>query len=375
MTVSAPMRVPYAYLDRLFADPEPFLDDIRRLVKSGDFTLGYPVSEFEGRAIAMSGIPHAVGVANGTAALTLALRALGVGPGDEVITAANSFVASAGAVAMAGATPVLVDNREDFTIDPEAVERAITARTKAIIPVHLTGNLADMGHLAYLAATYGLALVEDAAQAFGATDGGKHAGSWGDAAGISLHPLKMMNVWGDGGLVLTKRADLDAKLRLLRNHGLQTRDDAVIWGDNGRLSSLQAVIANRVIAAIPWAIERRRQHAATLNAALADLAPRVQTPSVRDGVKPVYQTYVLRCADREGLRAYLLGRGIEVKVHYPAPIHLQTVGRSLGYAPGACPVAERHAETILTLPLNEFLTDDDLGYMAEAIHDYYRRQG
>ena len=372
MTVRTRMRIPYAYLDRQFSDPAPFLADIEALARSGDFTLGQAVSELEGRVIAMTGAAHAVGMSSGTDALTLPLLALGIGSGDEVITATNSFVASAGAIAMTGATPVLVDVDETLTIDPEAVLRAITPKTKAILPVHLSGTMADMTHLVGLAEAHRLWVVEDAAQAMGATLNGQHVGTIGHAAGISFHPLKMLNVWGDGGMAVTNGPRLNEQLRLLRNHGLATRDDAVCFGYNSRLSSLQAVIANRVIQGLPSAIERRRAHATSLDARLADLAPRVKTPIVPPGVLPTYATYQIRCEDRDGLRAYLLDRGIDVKIHYPVPIHLQTVGRRLGYGPGDCPAAERLAGEILTLPLHEYLIEDELGYMAETIRAYYR---
>ena len=374
MIADATRTIAYSYLDRQFPDPEPYLDDLRRLVKSGDFTLGYPVRELEGRVIAFSGLPHAVGVASGTDALTLSLAALGVGPGDEVITATNSFVASAGAIAVLGAVPVLVDVDETLTIDPLSVARAITPRTRAIVPVHLTGTLADMPAIMRIAQQHRLVVVEDAAQAMGATRDGKHAGAWGDAAGVSFHPLKMLNVWGDGGVVLTRHHDLDQRLRLLRNHGLETRDDAVCFGWNGRLSSLQAVIANRVIRGLGSAIARRRELATMLTTELDALNDDgcVRTPVHHPGVLPTYATYQIRAERRDALKAYLLGRGIDVKVHYPVPIHLQTVGRSLGYREGDCPVAERQAREILTLPLHEYLADDDIAYMAAAVRAFYQ---
>ena len=372
MSVATRRTVPYAYLRQQFADPEPYLEDLRALALSGDFTLGSAVTEFERRVTALMGLPFAVGMSSGTDALTLPLVALGVGAGDEVITASNSFIASAGAAAMAGATPVLVDNLEDFTIDPNAIEAAVTPRTKAIVPVHLTGNMADMPRIMQIARRHRLVVVEDAAQAMGATLDGQYAGSWGHAAGVSLHPLKMMNVWGDGGVTVTTDRTMDAELRLLRNHGLASRDDSVRFGYNSRLSSLQAIIANRVIEKLPAAIAARRQHAAYLDAALANLAPHVMTPLVRPGVGAVYQTYILRCERRDALKEHLLAAGIEVKVHYPKPVHLQTVGQRMGYRPGMLPVAERHAQTILTLPMHEYLIEDDLAYMVEQIRDFYR---
>ncbi len=377
MSLATPpaMRIPYSYLGRQYppAFAAEIMADIARLVETGDFTLGYPVREIEGRVEAFTRLPHAVGAANGTEALILPLRALGIGHGDEVITAANTFVASAGAIAMTGATPVLVDVDDTYTIDPQAIARAITPRTRAILPVHLTGTLANMPAINAVAIEHNVTIVvEDAAQAMGATLHGEHAGSWGAAAGISFHPLKMMNVWGDGGMIVTTSAAMDRALRLLRNHGLETRDDAVVFGTNGRISSLQAVVANHGIQRLPWSIAKRREYAGILSAALADLAPRVKTPVHHAGVEPVYATYVIRSDARDALKAHLLDAGIDVKVHYPTPLHLQTVGRNLGYRPGDCPNAERQADEILTLPLHEYLTPDDLGYMAEQIHTFYR---
>ena len=370
--ITAARQVSYSYLDREFADPSAILADIAALAATGDFTLGYPVREFEERVRAFTGLPHAVGMASGTDALTLALMAVGVGHGDEVITATNSFVASAGAIRMAGATPVLVDVADDYLIDPQAVERAVTQRTKAIIPVHLTGSLADMPAVMDVARRHGLYVVEDAAQAMGATLHGDHAGSWGDVACISLHPLKMLNVWGDGGICLTQFAELDQRLRLLRNHGLETRDDAVLFGANGRLSSLQAVVANRVIRGLPQAVATRRAHAAYLDGALADLREHVRTPVVRPGSKPSYATYIVRAERRDELKAYLIAHGVDAKIHYPKPIHLQTVGQALGYRKGEMPEAERQADEILTLPLNEYLDTSDLDYMAAQVRAFYQ---
>lgn len=372
MSLTVTRRVPYVYLGQQFAASEPILDAIRDLAATGDFTLGAAVTEFERDLAAYTGLPFAVGVSNGTDALSLSLRALGIGHGDEVITAANSFVASAGAIAMVGATPVLVDVDDTMTISLEAIERALTPKTKAVIPVHWTGTLANMPAISGLARWAGVAIVEDAAQALGATLGGQHAGSWGAAAGLSFHPLKILHVWGDGGAILTTSAEIDARLRLLRNHGLETRDDAVIWGTNARLSTLQAVVAAHGLRDLPRAISRRRQLASTLTTLLADLAPRVRTPVHHAGVNPVTANYQVRAERRDDLRGYLLDRGIEVKVHYPTPIHLQTVGRAAGYEPGACPMVEQQAQETLTLPLHEYLVEDDVLYMAEAVRAFYR---
>lgn len=373
MAVETRMRVPYAYLDREFADVEPYLDDIRVLAKTGDFTLGYPVAAFEAKFAAFTGLRYCVGAASGTDALMMALTLLGIGHGDSVLVPANTFVASAGAVAMVGATPIFCDVNDDYLLDPDDLIRRSRPNTRAVLPVHLTGQLADMPRIRDLAEDRGWFVIEDAAQAMGATLHGRPAGGWGDAGAFSLHPLKMLNVWGDGGMVVTNETPRADELRLLRNHGLASRDDAVMFGYNGRLSSLQAAIACRVIDGTADAIARRRQIAARLTEALRGLDGAVIPPVVRIGSAPVWMTYIVRVPDgrRDGLRAHLLDRGVDVKVHYPKPLHLQTVGRRMGCRPGDIPKAERQANEILTLPLHEYLTDDEVGYMIDRITEYF----
>ena len=369
------MRIPYAYLDKQFADPAPFLADIEKLVRTGDFTLGYPVREFEERFAQLTGLPYAIGVSSGTDALILSLKIHDIGHGDEVITAVNTFVASAGAIAMIGATPVFVDNNDEYTIDVDQIEAAITPRTRAIVPVHLTGMPADMPRIMEIAERHNLIVVEDAAQAILATIDGRHVGNWGATAGFSMHPLKNLNIWGDGGVILTRSEDLRDRLRLLRNHGLKSRDEIELWGYNCRLDSIQAVVANRVIDQAPAITERRRANARYFDAALAELPEYVTLPPRRPGFDPVYHTYVIQVADRDALYQYLLDNEIEVKIHYPIPLHLQPAARSLGYKAGDFPVCERHCQTILTLPVHEHLTQPELEYMVEKIRSFYVGRG
>lgn len=373
MTTATAMKVPYSYLDREFAEPDAILEDIRRLVMTGDFTLGYPVRAFEDAFSAFTGLRYCVGAASGTDALMMALRMLGVGPGDSVIVPANTFVATAGAVAMVGAEPIFADVTDDYCLDPDDLERRARPNTKAVIPVHLTGTVADMPRIVAVARAHGWVVVEDAAQALGATLDGAHVGMWGDAAEFSLHPLKMLNVWGDGGMVTAHTPEADRRLRLLRNHGLESRDDAVLFGYNGRLSSLQAAVALRVIEGTPRAILRRRQLAERLTTELVTLGGAVLPPVTRPGVQPVWMTYIVRVPGgrRDALRAHLLDRGVDVKVHYPAPLHLQTVGREMGHRPGDIPNAERQANEILTLPLHEYLTDNEAWYMLAQIRAFF----
>ena len=367
------IKVKYSYLDQQFAEVDPYLDDIRALVQSSDFTLGAPVTQFEERFAGLCGLPHAIGVGSGTDALVLSLKVLGVGPGDEVITTPNTFIATVGAIVVTGARPVFVDNNDQYTIDVNQLEAAITSRTRAILPVHLTGTPADMPAIMDIARRHSLPVVEDAAQAILASIDGDHVGSWGETACFSLHPLKNLNVWGDGGVIVTRSRELDEKLRLLRNHGLATRDEVVVFGHNSRLDSLQAVVANRLLDQVHSITEKRIANAHRLDEAFADLGEYVFIPPRRPNVKQVFHTYVIRVADRDRLLQRLLESGIEAKVHYPIPLHLQKAADHLGYKPGDFPVCEEHCRTILTLPVHEHLSSNEIDHMITQVRRFYLR--
>ncbi|MEE3258771.1 MAG: DegT/DnrJ/EryC1/StrS family aminotransferase [Candidatus Latescibacterota bacterium] len=365
------MNVPFSYLDRQFADIDAYLDDIRQLVLGGDFTLGAAVAEFEERFARLCDAPHAVGVGSGTDALTLPLRCAGLEPGDEVITTPMTFIATVGAIAMAGGRPVFVDSEDGFVIDPGKIEAAITPKTRAIVPVHYTGNVAAMPKIMDIAARNGLTVVEDACQAIGGRIEGMSVGSWGVAAGFSLHPLKNLNVWGDGGIVVTHSAELADKLRLYRNHGLKNRDEVVMFGPNSRLDSLQAVIGNRLIDEVDFITDRRIAIAARYDAALAELGDFVSVPERRAGVKHVFHLYVIRAQRRDELLAHLTAKGVEAKIHYPIPVHLQEAAQHLGYGRGDFPVSESDSESIITLPAHQHLTDEEVEYAVEAVRSFY----
>jgi dTDP-4-amino-4,6-dideoxygalactose transaminase len=367
------MKVRYSYLEQQFADVEPYLDDIRALVKSGDFTLGRALAEFEDRFAGLLGLPFAIGVGTGTDALMLSLEILGVGPGDEVITSPNTFVATVGAIAMSGARPVFVDNNEEYTIDVTKIEAAITPRTKAIMPVHLTGCPADMPAIMKIAERHHLIVVEDAAQAILATIDGQSVGSWGVTAAFSLHPLKNLNIWGDGGLIVTRSEELRDRLRLFRNHGMATRDEIAFWSHNCRLDTLQAVVANRLMDQVHSITERRIANAKRYDEAFADLSDFVRIPRRRPNVKQVYHTYVIRVKDRDKLYKYLNEQGVEAKIHYPIPLHLQKAAAGLGYKEGDFPVCEEDCRTILTLPVHQHLTDAQISYVADRIRKFYKK--
>jgi aminotransferase EvaB len=383
------MKVAYSYLLQQFspdgkdikvkyidlpkqAHARDMLNDIRELLlKTGQYTLGPQVSEFEGKFAALCRTRYAVGVNSGTDALFLALKVLGIGAGDEVITPPNSFMATTGAIVTAGATPVFVDVKDDYNIDPELIEAAITPGTKAIMPVHLTGKPADMPRIMEIAEKHKLHVIEDSAQAIGASIDEKPTGSFGTLAGFSMHPLKNLNVWGDGGMIVTNSEELKEKLELLRNHGIINRDECVVFAYNSRLDTLQAIVALRLMQDLEAITATRIQHAGLYDKGLADLEDYVHIPVREPNVKQVYHTYVIQVKKRNELYRYLLENGIEAKVHYPVPLHLQEAAQFLGYREGDFPVTEAQAKTILTLPVHQHLTESQLEYVIDTIKKFY----
>lgn len=367
------MKIDYSYLEQQFAEIDPYMADIRALVRSGDFTLGKALMEFEEKFANLLGLPYAIGVGTGTDALMLSLKILDIGPGDEVITTPNTFVATVGAIAMAGARPVFVDNNEEYNIDVLKIEDAITPRTKGIMPVHLTGCPADMPSIMEIARRNNLIVIEDAAQAILASIDGKSVGSWGAAAGFSLHPLKNLNIWGDGGLIVTRSKVLCEKLRLFRNHGMATRDEIAFWSHNCRLDTLQAVVANRLINQVHSITDQRIANAKRYDEGFSDMQEYIRIPPRRANVKQVFHTYVIRAKERDRLYAYLIEKGIDVKIHYPIPLHLQKAASDLGYKKGDFPVCEEDCRTIITLPVHQHLEVPQLDFIIETIHDFYQK--
>ena len=365
------MRVPYIALPAQYAGERVRLRAaVDRALAAGDYILGRAVERFEGRLAALCGVRHAIGVANCTDALLLTLKALGIGRGDEVITVPNSFVASASAVALAGARPVFVDVRGDQLMDPAALRGALTRRTRAILPVHLTGKVCDMAPILRFAKAHGLRVVEDAAQAAGASHHGRPAGSFGDAACLSFHPLKNLNAAGDAGAIVTDDPALAARLRLLRNHGLVTRDRALFWGHNSRLDSLHAAVLGCRLERLPGVIARRRRNAALYRDGLSGV---VRCPDDASGCRDVYHLFVIQCDRRDALRTRLASRGVATAIHYPVPIHLQPCSRGLGYGKGDFPEVERQARRILSLPVHQHLSDAQIGHVVREIRRFYGR--
>jgi dTDP-3-amino-3,4,6-trideoxy-alpha-D-glucose transaminase len=341
----------------------------KRVLHSGWYILGPELEAFEQAFAAYHGVPHAVGVANGTDAIELALRALGIGPGDEVITVAHTAVATVCAVERTGATPVLVDIDEATrTLDPAAAAAAVTPRTKAIVPVHLYGHPADMAALAELAERHGLAIVEDCAQAHGARIDGRLAGTIGHLGAFSFYPTKNLGAYGDGGAVITSDPALAERVRRLRNYGQEDRYHHVERGQNSRLDEMQAAILRVKLAHLDGHNAVRRQLAGEYSRRLTGVA----IPACSAWAEPVFHLYVVRHSRRDALMKALKERGIGTLIHYPVPVHLQEGYRDLGYAPGSLPVTERTADEILSLPLYVGLTSEALGRVSDAVNECAR---
>ena len=366
------MKAPYSYLPQQFTDSDAILADIKGLLEHGWYTFGPELDQFEQTFARTVGTRFALGVGSGTDALFLSLKAEGIGPGDEVITAANTFIATVGAIAATGATPVFVDATDDYTLDVSQIEEAITPRTKALLPVHYTGCAADMTTVLEIAERQGLTVIEDACQAIGARSNGRQVGTLGTAAGFSLHPLKNLNVWGDGGVVVTDSQETRDTISLLRNHGLANRDVVECFGYNSRLDTLQAIVGNHLIKDIDWINERRIRCPEAYNAAFADLSDVVRTPPNRSGDRHVYHIYILEVTDRDDLLAYLHREGVDAKVHYPVPLHLQPACKHLGYKEGDFPTAERQAGSVLSLPVHQHLEDNQIEFVIERVRRFYK---
>jgi dTDP-4-amino-4,6-dideoxygalactose transaminase len=337
------------------------------VLEHGRYVLGDEVARFESDFARFSGAPHGIGVANGTDALELALRAAGVGLGDEVVLPTNSFVATALAVVRAGATPRLVDcDPVAMLIDVAAVERAISARTKAVVPVHLYGQMADMDAVAALARRAGLVIVEDAAQAHGAARHGRPPGAASAAAAFSFYPGKNLGAYGDGGAVVTSDPQIAERVRALRNYGSSVKYHHPVCGFNSRLDTLQAVVLQAKLALLAEWNAARRAAARRYDEMLGDVADVVR-PVTDAGNEHVWHLYVVRVPRRERVIDGLRDGGIETGIHYPVPIHLQGAFASLGHRPGDFPVAERAAREVLSLPMFPHITGSQQERVVEAL--------
>ena len=369
---ASPMSVRYSYLPQQFADIDDLWADLKAFVATGDFTLGKPLAQFERSFADLIGTRHAIGVNSGTDAIKLSLKAVGVGHGDDVITAANTFVATVGAISETGARPVFVDVDDTFCMNVDQVAAAITSRTKAIVPVHFTGYMTDMVKLSPIAKRHALPIVEDACQSIlGAIDD-KNAGTWGSTGCFSLHPLKNLNVWSDGGVIVTDDDRLADLLRLLRNHGLSGRDEVALLGYNSRLDTIQAVVGNWLIPRTLAIALKRVANAAYYDQHLGRIW-QIRIPPRPANMRCVYHLYVVFAEHRDELLTHCQRAGIECKVHYPIPIYRQPAVAHLGYRSGDFPVTDRHAAEIITFPVDQHLTREQQDYVIETVKAFYSK--
>ncbi len=366
--MSAKTIVPFLDL-RAQHDPirAELLAAFNEVIDQNAFAGGSFVQKFEEDFSAFCRAKHAIGVANGTDALWFALLALGVGPGDEVITVSATFMATAEAISYCGAKPVFVDIDEaTATMNPALLERAITPKTKAIVPVHLYGQIADMDPILEIAKRHGIPVVEDACQAQGAEYKGRRAGTMGDLGCFSFYPGKNLGALGEAGGVITQDAALAAKVRTLREHGQEKRYYHSMIGWNGRMDGLQAAALRIKLRSLDKGNAARRANAALYSRLLADV-PGVITPTVASYGVPVFHLYVIRVKNRDGVLAKLSERGIGCAIHYPKPVHLQQAYAHLGLGPGTTPVAERCADEILSLPMFPELTAAQVETVVTAV--------
>jgi dTDP-4-amino-4,6-dideoxygalactose transaminase len=362
-------KIPFVDLSRQYlAHREEILKAVDGVLSSGTYILGEAVEQFEKKVADYLGCSYVLGVANGTDAIILVLKSYQIGPGDEVIVPVNSFLATAAAVTAVGATPVLCDVREDLNIDPEKLEALITKKTKALIPVHLTGRPAEMDKIMDLAKRFSLVVIEDAAQSIGARYKTKMSGTIGHAGCFSLHPLKNLHVYGDGGIITTNDEDLYKSLKLMRNHGLVNRDTCLKWGLNSRLDSVQAAIATVNLTYLDQWNNRRRELASFYRERLGSC---VSVPVDALHEHAVYHNFVIQTEARDELQQFLADRMIETKVHYPIQIHLQPAAQGLNYKAGDFPGAESLAERMLSLPVYSELTNDEVALVSESILDFF----
>jgi dTDP-4-amino-4,6-dideoxygalactose transaminase len=362
------LKVPFLDMKAPYVELRAELDAAyRRVMESGQYILGDEVEAFEVEFAAYCGVRHCIGVGNGLEALHLILRACGIGPGDEVIVPANTYIATWLAVSYAGAKPVPVEpHSRTFNLNPTLVERSITGRTRAILPVHLYGQPADMGPLIEIARQHDLRVIEDAAQAHGAAHEGRRAGALGDAAGWSFYPSKNLGAIGDAGAVTTNNDELAEKVRLLRNYGSRTKYFNEVRGFNSRLAPIQAAVLRVKLQHLDTWNERRRFLARTYLQGMDDVAG-LELPYVPTGMDAVWHVFVVRHAQRTALQEHLKHLEVGTLIHYPVPPHLSDAYQDMGFQKGDFPLTERMAETVLSLPMGPHVTAAQAHAVIEAV--------
>jgi len=366
------MQIKIPFID-LWSQHLPLMSEfsqaIQEVIESSAFAGGPFVAAFEKDFAAYCDVPYAIGVGSGTEALWLSLLACGVGTGDEVITVPSTFMATAEAITYCGARPVFVDvDEQTYTMNPDALKHALTPKTKAIIPVHLFGQPSDMDPIMEFGCKHGLYIIEDACQAHGATYKGKRVGTFGDTACFSFYPGKNLGAFGEAGAIVTSSAELDEKIKILRDHGQQRKYFHSVVGWNCRMDGIQGAVLRIKLRQLEAANQRRRSHAAQYDVGLRE-CDGVITPVQASYARHVYHIYAIRVSDRDETIKCLADQGIATGVHYPVPVHLQEAYQALGYAPGAFPIAERCAAEFLSLPMYPELTHSQVEQVIQGVKE------
>jgi dTDP-4-amino-4,6-dideoxygalactose transaminase len=369
---SSPIRIPYVNLQKQWLDErDDLLPIIDKVLESAELIGGEELDKFEENIAKLCGTRYACGVNSGTDALMLALALSGIRKGDEVITPPNSFIASTAAIIHLGAKPVFVDVLPDQNIDPSKIEAAITEKTKAIMPVHLTGRMCHMDPIIEIAKNYNLKVIEDAAQSVGSKYKGKPSGSFGDVGCFSTHPLKNLNACGDGGFLTTNDESIYNKSRSYRNHGMVNRNIVDHFGSVTRMDNLQASILNYRLNKLEAVTQKRRINAKTYIEGINNQD--LFIPEEKNSEYNVYHTFVIQSKYRDELKEHLSKNAIDTAIHYPIPIHLQPAAKKLGYKIGAFPIAEKQSKEILTLPVNQYLDKNDLERIINVVNEFQRK--
>ena len=367
----ANISIKHNYLAEQFSDYSKIFKEIEKVVKKGDYTLGNQVNEFEKKISKITESKFALGVGNGTDALFLALKGLDIGNGDEIITTPFTFIATTASIVTVGAKPVFVDVKNDYNIDENKIEKAITKKTKAIMVVHWSGRPCELDKIKKIANKYKLKIIQDSCHAIQSKFKKKSIVSFGDVCTYSMHPLKNLNVWGDGGFIVTNNRKLYERLSLIRNHGLLNRNTCKEFGYNSRLDTIQATIANYKLKNKLNNITKRRIKNALYLDKLLQKNENVKTVKRHKYLLEVFHLYQINVKKRDQLQKYLVKKNIDAKIHYPTPIHLQPASRFLKHKKGDFPIAEMLAKTTLSLPVHEFITNKDIKKMATLINKFY----
>ena len=363
--------ISHNYLTKQFDDYDEIFKKIKEVVINNDFTLGNNVNEVEELIAYECGTKYAIGVGSGTDAIMLSLKSLGVKEGDEVITSTYTFYATIGAIVTSGAKPVFCDCDLDYNINTKEIEEKITNKTKAIVPIHWTGRPCQMEELLRISQKYSIPIVEDACHALQAEYRGKRCGSFGDLGCFSFHPLKNLNVWGDGGIIVTDNKQHADNLRLLRNHGLVDRNTCVKFAYNSRLDTIQAVVAKHLIEnKLENITQGRIKNALLYDKYLREISSLKIPERIKDN-KEVFHLYTFQAEERDQLANLLNEKGVDAKIHYPIPMHMQPASKDYLHSVGDFPIAEKLCKTTISLPVHEFVTEEEIIFVCNLIKEFY----